>query len=286
MSRLTQADLNAVARLVDFVKGPGYVLDFTDRTFRQFFGAQLKIDIDDARYAIAGTSKGKRLRSLLEAEDDATAARVLKAIWDHRASHLALTGEADPVPNAERIVQSMLDRLTGGTSASKTSPRTSDATAIRDLREKLLGLTGLAPQARGYAFQHFLYALFELHGFDPRKSFRNRGEEIDGSFRIGPIDYLLEAKWQSAPVGVKELHAFEGKLSGKASWARGLFLSYCGFSEDGLIAFGSGKRTLCMDGLYLNDMLDRGLRLDQVLDAKARRAVETGSPFARVRELF
>lgn len=113
MNRLTQADLNAVAKLVDFVRGPGYVLDFTDRTFRQFFGA-MKIDIDDNKYAVAGTSKGKRLRTLLESEDDATCARVLKALWDHRVSHLALSGQVDTVANAEKLYRSMLGKLTGG----------------------------------------------------------------------------------------------------------------------------------------------------------------------------
>lgn len=160
------------------------------------------------------------------------------------------------------------------------------APAYIELRTKLMGLTSMAPHPRGYAFQDFLYALFDLHGFDPRKSFRNKGEEIDGSFKMGPVDYLLEAKWQATPVGAQMLHAFEGKLSGKASWARGLFLSYSGFSDDGLVAFGGGKRTLCMDGYDLDVMLEKGLRLDEVLDAKARRAVETGSPFTRVRDLF
>ena len=41
-----------------------------------------------------------------------------------------------------------------------------------------------------------------------------------------------------------------------------------------------------MHGFDLFEMLDRKLSLDQVLEAKARRAAETGLPFVRVKDLF
>lgn len=69
-------------------------------------------------------------------------------------------------------------------------------------------------------------------------------------------------------------------------WTRGLFVSNGGFSEDGLIAFGRGKRLICMDGLDIHDMLHRDLALDHVLGCKVRRAAETGLPFLRVRDIF
>ena len=39
----------------------GYVLDFTDRTFAEFFRDELRMDIDDPRWALQGGSKAKRL---------------------------------------------------------------------------------------------------------------------------------------------------------------------------------------------------------------------------------
>jgi hypothetical protein len=71
-----------------------------------------------------------------------------------------------------------------------------------------------------------------------------------------------------------------------AAWARGLFISNSGFTADGLLAFGRGKRVICMDGLDLSETFNRELPLDQVLARKARRAAETGLPFERVRYLF
>lgn len=147
-------------------------------------------------------------------------------------------------------------------------------------------MADLAPHSRGFAFERFLKDLFDAYGLSARSSFRLIGEQIDGSFVLNKETYLLEAKWQNAPTGAADLHTFEGKLSQKASWSRGLFLSNSGFSNDGLQAFGKGKRIVCMDGFDLSEMLRRRLSVIDVLEAKVRRAAETGRPFIPVRELF
>ena len=289
MSSLSTADLSALAALVDFARGPGYVLSFSDREFSQFFGREIGVNIDDPKYALMGLSKGKRLRSFLELTDNATAARTLKALWSARVTLLAGTGQADPVGEAQERFGNLLKRV--GSLSNATPPTPSPPVQVYEgLKAQLLALGQLAPHPRGYAFQQFLYGVFEAHGTDPRKAFRNRGEEIDGSFSLSGIAYLLEAKWEAKweakPAGVAALRAFEGKLAEKAPWTRGLFVSYVGFSPDGLVAFGRAKRTLCMDGFDLFEMLDRKLSLDQVLEAKARRASETGLPFVHVHDLF
>ena len=45
-----------------FEMSRGYVLNFSDRTFAEFFYDELGISIDDPCYAQQGESKGKRLR--------------------------------------------------------------------------------------------------------------------------------------------------------------------------------------------------------------------------------
>lgn len=54
-------------RLIDdlFEMGGGYVLDFSDLTFSEFFNNELGVDIDDPRFKNDGTSKAKRLRFYL-----------------------------------------------------------------------------------------------------------------------------------------------------------------------------------------------------------------------------
>jgi hypothetical protein len=77
-----------------------------------------------------------------------------------------------------------------------------------------------------------------------------------------------------------------GKVEQKAAWTRGLFISYSGFTEDGLHAFGRGKRVISMDGYDLSEALSRQVPLDHVLQKKVRYAAETGVAFVRVRELM
>ena len=258
------------------------MLDFSDRTFSQFFASEFGIDIDDPKFADQGTSKGKRLRRFLQLTDDATAAKVLRSLWECRKGMIS---GGDPVANADARFGAVLAKVSSGT--SKAAPPPPANPHLRDrLRADITALSNLAPQPRGYAFEKFLNGLLELNGLDPRGAFRIKGEQIDGSFTLANSVYLLEAKWQSAKTGATDLHAFEGKLGEKAAWVRGLFVSYVGFTEDGLAAFGRGKRTLCMDGFDLYSMLERDLALDRVLEAKARRAAETGLTFVPVWELF
>ena len=161
-----------------------------------------------------------------------------------------------------------------------------DRSKLVQLKAELVSLSNLAPQARGYAFEKFLKQLFDVYGLAAQEPFRLRGEQIDGSFQFANEIYLVEAKWQGLPIGVAELHTFHGKIEQKAAWTRGLFVSNSGFTDDGLVAFGRGKRVICMDGYDLYETLHREIPLNQVLDRKVRRAAETGSPFVRVRDLF
>jgi hypothetical protein len=179
--------------------------------------------------------------------------------------------------------------LDGLPSVNKSPAATSLSNEKRKaMLTELQRLSLLAPQARGYAFEQFLKDLFSLSGLAPRDAFRLVGEQIDGSFQLQGETYLLEATWRNERVGQEELLAFLGKVSGKATWSRGLHLSYAGFTLDGLEAFARGKPTaiICMEGLCLNDALAHGLNLATVIERKARRAAETNEAFVRVRDLF
>ena len=168
------------------------------------------------------------------------------------------------------------------------TPASASPQALHDLNDRLLRLSTLKPQERGFAFERFLTDLFTVYNLDPRRSFRLTGEQIDGSFQLQQEIYLLEAKWQDEKTGQADLLAFAGKVDGKAQWSRGLFVSYSGFSDDGLQAFARGRRTsiICMEGLDLAQIISGRLDLVEVIERKKRRAAETGSTFVPVRELF
>lgn len=275
-----------------FAMGGGYVLNFSDRTMSQFFAEELNCDIDDPSYATGGRSKGKRLRCFLQTVDVQTLVRTLKALWEYREAARLQGQQPDTVANAEGRLLALINRLEGKTQSEPAkSPGQApepafDRPRLVHLKAELLGLHQLAPQARGYAFEKLLRDIFNVYGLEARDPFRLRGEQIDGSFQLSHETYLLEAKWQGEQTGVADLHTFHGKLEQKAAWTRGLFISNSGFTEDGLIAFGRGKRVVCMDGRDLHDTMHREIPLNHVLDRKVRRAAETGAPFARVADLF
>ncbi len=280
-------------RLIDdlFGMGGGYVLDFSDRTFAEFFADELNVGIDDPKFEVEGTSKAKRLRCFLKSCDPQQRIRTLMALWEYREHNRRRKGIAESVPEAQEQFCDLIERL-GGKRPSGKKPETRepltglDASRAQSLMHKLLELTQLDPHPRGYAFEGFLKDLFDANGLAARASFRLVGEQIDGSFELSGETYLVEAKWTGPAIGATELRAFEGKVADKAAWSRGLFVSQSGFTRDGLEAFGRGKRVVCMDGLDLYEMLEKRLAFGEVMARKVRRAAESGEPFMRVRELF
>jgi hypothetical protein len=153
---------------------------------------------------------------------------------------------------------------------------------------ELVSLNKLAPQERGYAFEKFLTTLFNAFGMQPRAPFRLVGEQIDGSIDFEGNTYLIEAKWHSALVGNTELLSLQGKVGGKATWSRGIFISYSGFTSEGLEAFSIGRSTnlIAVTGQDLYFVLDGGIPLDQMIRLKARRAAEEGRAYIPVQELI
>lgn len=225
----------------------GYVLDFSNTTFSRFFFEELEIDIDDPLFTADGTSKARRLRSFLRLADTQTCVRALKALWAHRQSLLNHQAKDEPVANAEGRFLTLIQNLESGTTGSVAGDpfaavRKVSIDQAAALKQKLLAIHKLQPQARGYAFETFLQELFEISNLQPRAPFRNTGEQIDGSFLCRGEIYLIEAKWVSTPVGVGELHILQGKVVDKAAWTRGVFISYYGFSDLGATGLWSRKK--------------------------------------------
>jgi hypothetical protein len=274
-----------------FEMGGGFVLDFSNPTFSEFFNEELGINIDNPAYDVNGTSKAKRLRFYLRQTSTDNVVRVLLALWEYREATRRRSGEKEPMANAKAELFHLISKF-GGKPPEDIKPQVdqnsfsnlSDKIAT-ELLNKLISVSTLEPQPRGFAFEKFLKELFDANGMDGRASFRVVGEQIDGSFEMSGETYLLEAKWTSKPVDASDLRSFNAKVEDKASWSRGLFVSDSGFTEDGLLAFGKGKSLVCMDGLDICEMLQKKLSLQEVLSKKVRRAAETGKPFVRLRDL-
>ena len=273
-----------------FGMGDGYVLNFSNRTFSEFFAEELGVDVDQPRWSVNGGSKAKRLRTYLRQADRETASRTLQALWEYRETSGLVVDHPVIGEDARTAFFRIIERL-GGTPPASTTPDTDQAPQGPDpdlankLATRLITISDIDPQRRGYEFEKFLKDAFDAFGLAARASFRLRGEQIDGSLSLGQETYLLEAKWTNAQVDGATLRSFNAKVEDKARWSRGLMVSQSGFTAHGLHALGRGKSVVCMDGLDLHTTLTRRLDLPSVIAAKVRRAAETGMAFVPVRDL-
>jgi hypothetical protein len=100
----------------------GYVLNFSDKTIANFVADTLGMDFTDARYQILGTSKANRLRAFWQIEEDATVARLLRALIDYAMSHSPFPPQTDDMTAYNRIVERLAGRDTEWTVTPEPRP--------------------------------------------------------------------------------------------------------------------------------------------------------------------
>lgn len=194
-----------------FESDPGWILDFSNRSLSAFFDEELNIDIDDERYQEEGTSKAKRVRCLLKQVDRETALRVLTALWQHKTE--SMPKQAEQSRNDWLALISRLESADTDTARGIKPVQAWHGVDWPSLVSEMDEMKTLAPHPRGFRFEAWLAKLFSTFNLAPRSSFRNTGEQIDGSFRLNDDFYLMEAKWHQNRTPAADLHVFEGKLS-------------------------------------------------------------------------
>jgi len=121
----------------------GYVLDFSDRTFKEFVLDATGRDIFDEKYRYASGSKANRLRAFWQKEDNATVGKLIGELLNY-------SEDTGPVAEVCRLI---VARLTKGgfpvTSAQTESLDKQQAAleqersqALRGLKDEFLRLAG------------------------------------------------------------------------------------------------------------------------------------------------
>lgn len=111
MSSLTTAEKRYLEKILNM--SGGFVLDFTDATFEDFF-RQYRIDIHSRRYQSSGTSKAKKLRAFWQQETDELVGRVISDMLDTYEANCDVSGgkrETELLAKSREIV----GRLSGKT---------------------------------------------------------------------------------------------------------------------------------------------------------------------------
>lgn len=95
----------------------GYVLDYTDATFDEFFRRH-NIDIHGRKYQTHGTSKAKKMRAFWMQESDSVVGNVLSEMLDYYEAVCELNDEQIDIPVLEKA-RGIITRLTGKSNETK-----------------------------------------------------------------------------------------------------------------------------------------------------------------------
>jgi hypothetical protein len=151
---------------------------------------------------------------------------------------------------------------------------------IDELKQRFLALHEQSDhQMRGTSLEALLSDLFVLYDMEPRLSYSIQREQIDGSLSFDTDDYIVEARWRSEPVSRGDADVFAAKVRRKGKNAVGLLVSIAGLSKPARDQYRESTPFIAMDGNDLYLILDRRVRLDDLLRSKKRHANETGDCF-------
>jgi len=109
MSSLTDIEKRYLEKLLRMQNG--YVLDYSDPTYGEFF-KRFGISIHDPKYQTYGTSKGKKMRAFWEFEPDALVAKVLSEMLDSYEADCDLKNVPADVALLEKS-RGIVSRLSG-----------------------------------------------------------------------------------------------------------------------------------------------------------------------------
>ena len=129
MSSLTTVDKRYLETVLNMAGG--YVQDFSDRTFEEFFN-RYNVDIHGDKYQSYGTSKAKKMRAFWEQEPDDLVGRVLSKLLDNYEASCDLNG------------------------------RKRDTVSLGKSREIVARLSGKSPGSSSTSYEGFLRKEFEI----------------------------------------------------------------------------------------------------------------------------
>lgn len=279
---LTPLDLKNLKTLFENPLKPGYVLNFSDKTMREFFESELNIDIENSIYKDEGTSKLKRLLSFFKKNKQESVLIVVSKLWNYRKT----LSDFPITPQDEAIFKNFTLQFEDKKSITDKTTENLNRINTQHLLDELDALKSKGPQERGYGFEVWLNELFKTFNLSPREPFKINGEKIDGSFQLNHNTYLIEAKWHGVKTGNRDLHVFQGKIDQKTKWTRGMFVSWAGFTRDGLNAWGKGKSVICVSGRDLYLMLKNDINFCQLIEDKGRIASEEGDYYVEIDRIY
>jgi hypothetical protein len=142
MSSLTTNEKQVLEKLLQM--GDGYVLNFSDRTFAEFFRDDVQTDITDGKYAYASGSKANRMRGFWKASEDALVGTSILKLLSYIDTQV-LIGHLKRESFSDELIQrarAIAARLRGG-SVAGTVAETEDEFVTKEFGKISLDKLGL-----------------------------------------------------------------------------------------------------------------------------------------------
>jgi hypothetical protein len=266
-----------------FGMASGYVLNFTNRTFEEFIQESTGRNIFDSRYAAATGSKAHRLRMFWQKEDNKLVGKLLGEMLDYLGETSSRT------EMCRLIVARLLGHQIHQPQQDQAVSQIALPKGLAILKEEFDRLAAEKDRNKaGSAFEGFLNRLFEIFQFRPRQPYRIVGEQIDGAFELDGHNYLVEAKWVNHPLPEADLLVFRGKIEGKSTFTRGVFVALNGISLQARMAITQGKAPsfFVIDGHDIVMILSEAISLPDLLRRRVRLLAEEGRvcvPFSELK---
>jgi hypothetical protein len=277
MSNLTFLERRKFEQLLGM--DTGYVLDFSNRTFAEFVLESTGCDIYDQRYNYGSGSKANRLRAFWQKEENGLVGKLMSDMLDYHNGTGDLAGICRLI--VTRLLQGSPAPQASATSQYKDeiSQRRQRSEVLENLKAEFFRLSIESDRTKaGLALEQVLNRLFEIFQLRPRQPFRVVGEQIDGSFELDGQIYLLESKWEKHPLPEADLLVFRGKIEGKSTFTRGVFVALNDISAPARDAITRGKAPsfFVMNGHDLLMILSEVISLTEFLQKRVRLLAEEG----------
>ncbi|HFD2043593.1 TPA: hypothetical protein ACF2DM_000401 [Clostridium perfringens] len=279
MANLSFVEKNKFERL--FGMKSGYILDFSNREFQELVFSVMEIDI----YKIySGLSKAKILRAIIKDYDNIIVGKLLLEIMNYQKNN-NLIEDIELFNECIDIGFRLIGKTTGVRKKIENVEILNEIN-YEEYKDMLLDVANKSetPQGRGFLFEKFLYNLFKDCNLNPRGSFKIEGEQIDGSFILHNEVYLLEAKWTNKQVNKSDLVIFNEKVSSKSGFTRGLYISFSGYTNEGVKTFSNGRKVniVLMTVQELFIILERHIDINEAIWNKVRALAEEGECFKQL----
>ena len=291
MSTLTNLEKRKFEQLLGM--GSGYVLNFSNRSFAEFVIDSTGVNIYDSRYDYGSGSKANRLRGFWRQEGDSIVGKLMGEMLGYGVENGLFSDKDALLEACRRTVARLLQDGTvvdarADSKHEEQSAQQQRSQELAVLKEEFLRLAAESDRSKaGLALEKLLNRLFGLFELQPRQGFRITGEQIDGSFELDGDIYLLESKWEKDALPEADLLVFRGKIEGKSTFTRGVFIALNDVTREAREAITRGKAPsfFVINGHDLIMVLCGAMPLTDFLRERRRLLAEKGQvcvPFSEL----